>query len=84
MMTETKDNIVDRDELQDAYINEIIDGMDIKDLMRIVYDNIEQNLDQYSVDELIEEVQEYYPHLLEQLLLPEKQGKMSVNQLKNV
>ena len=65
MMTETKDNIVDRDELQDAYINEIIDGMDIKDLMRIVYDNIEQNLDQYNVDELIEEVQEYYPHLLE-------------------
>ena len=65
MMTETKDNIVDRDELQDAYINEIIDGMDIKDLMRIVYDNIEQNLDQYSVDELIEEVQEYYPHLME-------------------
>ena len=64
-MTQTKDNIVDRDELQDAYINEIIDGMDIKDLMRIVYDNIEQNLDQYSVDELIEEVQEYYPHLLE-------------------
>lgn len=64
-MTETKDNIVDRDELQDAYINEIIDGMDIKDLMRIVYDNIEQNLDQYNVDELIEEVQEYYPHLLE-------------------
>ena len=64
-MTQTKDNIVDRDELQDAYINEIIDGMDIKDLMRIVYDNIEQNLDKYSVDELIEEVQEYYPHLLE-------------------
>ena len=65
MMTETKDNIVDRDELQDAYINEIIDGMDIKDLMRIVYDNIEQNLDQYSVDELITEVQDYYPELLE-------------------
>lgn len=59
------DNIIDRDELQDAYINEIIDGMDIKDLMRIVYDNLEQNLEQYSVDELIEEVEEYYPHLLE-------------------
>ena len=65
MMTETKDNIVDRDQLQEAYIESIIDGMDIKDLMRIVYDNIEQNLDQYNVDELIEEVQEYYPHLLE-------------------
>ena len=59
------DNIIDRDELQDAYINEIIEGMDIKDLMRIVYDNLEQNLEQYSVDELIEEVEEYYPHLLE-------------------
>jgi hypothetical protein len=59
------DNIIDRDNLQDAYINEIIDGMDIKDLMRIVYDNLEQNLEQYSVDELIEEVEEYYPHLLE-------------------
>ena len=58
------DNIIDRDNLQDAYINEIIDGMDLKDLIRIVYDNLEQNLEQYSVDELIEEVEEYYPHLL--------------------
>ena len=58
------DNIIDRDELQDQYINEIIDSMDIKDLMRIVYDNIEQNLEQYTVDELIEEVEDTYPHLL--------------------
>ena len=64
-MTQTNDNIVMRDELQDAYINEIIDGMDIKDLIRIVYDNLEPNLEQYTVDELIEEVEEYYPHLLE-------------------
>jgi len=64
-MSQTNDNIVMRDELQDAYINEIIDGMDIKDLCRIVYDNLEQNLEQYSVDELIAEVEEYYPHLLE-------------------
>lgn len=63
-MTQTNDNIINRDDLQDAYINEIIDGMDIKDLMRIVYDNIEQNLEQYTVDELIDEVEEYYPHLL--------------------
>ena len=55
----------DRDELQDAYINEIIDGMDMKDLMRIVYDNLEQNLEMYTIEELIEEVEEYYPHLLE-------------------
>ena len=58
------DNIIYRDELQDQYITEIIDSMDIKDLMRIVYDNIEQNLEQYTIDELIEEVEDTYPHLL--------------------
>ncbi len=66
-MIMTQDNIIDRDQLQDSYINEIIDGMDLKDLIRIVYDNLESNLDKYSVDELIEEVEEYYPHLLEQV-----------------
>jgi len=65
-MTETTDNIIDRDELQDAYINEIIDSMDIKDLMRLVYDQLDSNLETYTVNELIEEVEEYYPHLLEE------------------
>jgi hypothetical protein len=64
-VTRMTENIINRDELQDLYINEIIDGMDLKDLIRIVYDNLESNLDKYSVDELIEEVEEYYPHLLE-------------------
>ena len=84
MMTETKDNIVDRDELQASLIHQLIDDMDTKTMMSMLYDYIDESYDKYSVDELIEEVQEYYPHLLEQLLLPEKQGKMSVNQLKNV
>ena len=66
-MTQTSDNIIDRDQLQDSYINEIIDGMDLKDLIRIVYDNLESNLDKYSVDELIEEVEEYNPDLLEEI-----------------
>ena len=65
-MIMTQDNIIDRDQLQDTYINEIIDGMDMKDLIRIVYDNLESNLDSYTVDELIAEVEEYYPHLLEE------------------
>ena len=60
-----QDNIIDRDELQDNYINRILDGMDIKDMMAILYDQFDENLDKYSVNELIEEVQEYYPDLLE-------------------
>ena len=37
-MTQTNDNIVNRDELQEAYIESIIDGMDHKDLWQFVYD----------------------------------------------
>lgn len=61
----TTDNIVDRDELQNAYIERIIDGMDHKDLWQYVYDTMEQNLETYTVNELINEVEEYYPDLLE-------------------
>ena len=60
-----EDNIVDRDELQDAYIERIIDGMDHKNLWQYVYDSLEQNFERYSVQELIAEVEEYYPDLLE-------------------
>ena len=65
MMTETKDNIVDRDELQASLIHQLIDDMDTKTMMSMLYDYIDESYDKYSVDELIEEVQEYYPHLLE-------------------
>ena len=65
MMTETKDNIVDRDELQASLIHQLIDDMDTKNMMSMLYDYIDESYDKYSVDELIEEVQEYYPHLLE-------------------
>ena len=63
-MTETKDNIINRDELQASYINQVLDDMDIKDMMAILYDYMDVEFDKYSVDELIEEVEEYYPHLL--------------------
>ena len=60
-----KDNIVDRDELQNDYIERIIDGMDHKCLWQYVYDSLEQNFEKYTVDELISEVEEYYPDLLD-------------------
>jgi len=63
--TTTKDNIIDRDELQDQYIKELIDSMDFKTMETFVYDTINDNLDRYSLDELIEEVEESYPELLD-------------------
>ena len=65
-MTETNDQIIDRDALQDNMINQILDDMDIKTMMAILYDNMSESYDKYSVDELIAEVEEYYPHLLEE------------------
>ena len=64
-MTQIKDNMINRDELQEAYIESIIDGMDHKSLWQYVYDNLNDHLDKYSVDELITEVEDYYPELLE-------------------
>ena len=63
-MTPINDNIIDRDVLQDKYIKELIDGMDWKDMMTFVYDTINENLDDYTMNELIEEVNEYDPNLL--------------------
>ena len=61
----TQDNIVDRDELQNDYIERIIDGMDHKTMYQYIYDMLEQNFEKYTVDELIGEVEEYYPDLLD-------------------
>ena len=65
-MIMTQDNIIDRDLLQEAYIESIIDGMDSKTMYQYVYDSLTDSLDKYSVDELITEVEDYYPELLEE------------------
>jgi len=65
-MTETTDNIIDRDELQEAYVKSILDGMDWKTMEQFVYDSLNNNLDDYTIEELITEVEDYYPELLEE------------------
>ena len=56
---------MNRDQLQNDYIETIVDGMDHKDMWQFVYDTLEQNLEKYSDEELVTEVKDYYPHLLE-------------------
>jgi len=65
------DNIIDRDALQDAMIQQILDDMDIKTMMAILYDNMSESYDKYSVEELIAEVEEYYPDLLDESSISE-------------
>ncbi len=56
---------MNRSELQDTMINQILDDMDIKTMMAILYDNMSESYDKYSDEELLEEVKEYYPEILE-------------------
>jgi RNase P/RNase MRP subunit POP5 len=56
---------MNREELTQAYIDRVIDNMNTKDLVRIVWEQLEENLGSYSDEELITEVEEYYPDLLE-------------------
>ena len=65
-MTQMTDNIIDRDSLQEAYVTSILDGMDWKTMEQFVYDSLNNNLDDYTVEELITEVEDYYPELLEE------------------
>lgn len=56
---------IDRDSLIDAYAQQILDNMDIKTMERMVYDTLVENLNSYSDEELVTEVEEYNPELLE-------------------
>ena len=54
-----------REQLISDYVDLILENMSTKDLMRIVGDQLEENLSTYSDDELITEINEYYPELLD-------------------
>jgi hypothetical protein len=56
---------IDRDTLISDYAQQILDGMDMKTMECFVYDSLKVNLSCYSDEELIEEVKEYNPELLE-------------------
>ena len=58
-------NTFDRDSLIETYVQQLIDGMDMKTMEQMVYDTLKDNLSSYSDEELITEVEEYDPELLE-------------------
>ena len=60
------EKIVDRDQLQDDLITRILDGMDQQGLEQLAYDYLNDNYDKYTVDEIIAEVEEYYPDIVEE------------------
>ena len=65
MKTSTSSTNMNRSELQQQLIDEMIDGMDHKTMWQILDSYMSESYDKYSDSELLEEVKEYYPHLLE-------------------
>ena len=57
--------MIDRKTLQDQLICQMIDDMDLKTMTQLCYDYLDEGYDKYSDDELTEEVNQYYPELLE-------------------
>ena len=56
---------MNRDQLIADYAQQILDGMDMKTMECFVYDTLVENLSSYDDAELIKEVTEYNPELLE-------------------
>lgn len=56
---------MNRDELQSKLIQQMLEDMDLKTIMSVLYDYMDASYDKYSEEELTEEVNEYYPELLE-------------------
>ena len=57
---------MNRQELQQNFVDCIVDGMDMEMLCQLACDALSTTYDGYSESELMEEVKEYYSHLLEE------------------
>ena len=64
---------MNRSEIQQELINNVIDGMDHKTMWQVLFDFMDQSYDKYTDEELMEEVKEYYPHILEEEELTTKE-----------
>ncbi len=57
--------LTNRQQLISDYVDQVLDNMSTKDLVRIVAEQLEENLAKYSDEELLTEITEYFPELLE-------------------
>jgi len=57
---------MNRQQLQDTYVNQVLEDMDIKDALALLFDFMSVDLDKYSDKELNEEIGQFYPELLEE------------------
>ena len=56
---------MNKDSLIEAYVTRVIDGLDLDDCLAILHDFMTKSYEDYSYSEMKEEVEEYYPELLQ-------------------
>jgi len=57
---------MDRSELIQNYAFQLMDSMDMKTMECFVIDTLVDNLNSYSDEDLISEIKEFYPELIEE------------------
>ena len=60
MLSTSKMNQSDLSLLKEDYVNLIIDGMDMDGLCQLAYDALSTTYDEYSEEELIDEIKSFY------------------------
>jgi hypothetical protein len=58
---------LDIEQLIEDYASDLVEGMDLDTLVQFAYDVIVENLQDMSVNEILEQVEVNAPHLLEEL-----------------
>jgi hypothetical protein len=58
---------LDTGKLIEDYATDLVEGMDVETLVQFAYDVIVENLEDMSVNEILEQVEVNAPHLLEEL-----------------
>jgi len=66
LFPEQQMNNLNRDSLIQEYAQQLLDGMDYKTMECFVYDTLVSNLESYTDIDLVNEVKEYSPELLEE------------------
>lgn len=62
----TTQNIMNRQQLIEDYAHDIVDSMDMNTLIEFAHVTLVSNLEKLSNEELMREVGEFYPELLEE------------------
>jgi hypothetical protein len=56
----------DRDEIEESLINHVIEGMDMSTLVQFARESLYKAYADYTDNDLLEEVERFAPHLLEE------------------